>query len=188
MMRRMGAERAQANDVVEPVFRLLGEGRLTVGELEALTTALQASGLPAVPPALLARAHQIPGSVARSRILVATLAINQHPWMAAVGMRGGARGISRQVFEIDDYEVVVQGKSRHHESGHEVTGQVLCDGDPVASAAVLLAGDDQRAETEADDDGSFRFAGGILGGSYELDVWAGNDLIVCVPVLLGARG
>jgi hypothetical protein len=67
-----------------------------------------------------------------------------------------------------------------------VTGQILRDGDPVASAAILLAGPTQRAETEADDDGSFRF-GRILEGRYELDVWAGDDLIVCMPVDLGGR-
>jgi hypothetical protein len=51
---------------------------------------------------------------------------------------------------------------------------------------VLLAGESQRAETEADLEGSFRFHD-VDSGSYQLDVWANDDLIVCAPVVLDDR-
>jgi hypothetical protein len=120
-----------------------------------------------------------------ARRLVAALTHELRPWMVAVGVRGGGGGVCRLLFAVDEYEVSVQGASRP-QHGHQVTGQVLYDGDPVPRAAILLAGCRQRAETEADAEGSFRFDG-IAEGSYELDVWAGDDLIVCEPVLLSAQ-
>jgi hypothetical protein len=180
------ARAVRADEAVAPIFRLLGEGRLAQREIEALVTVLEADTLPEVPSARLTLARQIadaPGAAARElapahapslpRLLTAALQANVSPFSAAAGMRGGAAAVHRLLFAVDEYEVVVQGASRPKQQGQEVTGQILRDGDPVPSAAILLAGATQRVETEADEDGSFRF-GGIAEGSYELDVWAGG--------------
>jgi hypothetical protein len=182
---------------VAPIFRLLGEGRLAQREIEALVTVLESEALPDVPSARLARASMIAAepdvhAVAPAHapkiphLLLATLQVNVRPFSAAAGVRGSGGTVQRLLFAVDEYEVVVQGTSQPRQQGQVVTGQILRDGDPVASAAILLAGPTQRAETEADDDGSFRF-GGIQEGRYELDVWAGDDLIVCMPVDLCGR-
>jgi hypothetical protein len=196
-MSRNGAGAQQADRTVAPIFRLLGEGRLAQREIEALVTVLESGTLPDVPPARLVRANMIAAepeihAIASAhapkmpRQLLATLQANVRPFSAAAGVRGGVGTVNRLLFAVDEYEVVVQGASQPRQQGQVVTGQILRDGDPVASAAILLAGPAQRAETEADDDGSFRF-GSIQEGRYELDVWAGDDLIVCMPVDLGGR-
>jgi hypothetical protein len=185
-------------DRVAPIFRLLGEGRLTPAEVAALATALMAERRPDVPPHWLARARQI-GLDARPldgawasaghrpfpRLLHAALLMEQRPWLAVAGVRGARTGFSRLLFTVDDYEVVIQGTSRPSQRCHELTGQILRDGEPVPSAAIMLAGASRRSETEADAEGSFRFRD-LAEGSYELDVWTGEDLIVCTPVVVGA--
>jgi hypothetical protein len=194
-MRGRDARAERADSTVAPIFRLLGEGRLAQREIEALVTVLEAEALPEVPLARLAQAREIAGQgddLAPShgpslpRMLMAELQANVRPFSSAAGMRGGAAAVHRLLFAVDEYEVTVQGAVRSKQQGQEVTGQILRDGDPVASAAILLAGATQRVETEADEDGSFRFRG-IAEGSYELDVWAGDDLIVCTPVDLGGH-
>lgn len=186
----------QGDDRVEPVFRLLGEGRLTPAEVDALTAMLMAAGLPAVPEAWLMRARQIargtgrgvltrlPGGwAATPRVLSAMLMAEQRPWLAAVGVRGGSAGICRLMFAVDAYEIVIQDTSRSYQKGHDLSGQVMRDGEPVPSAGIVLAGGSQPAETEADGDGSFRF-GAVAAGRYDLEVWAEDDLIVCSPLVL----
>jgi hypothetical protein len=67
-------------------------------------------------------------------------------------------------------------------------GQVLWCGDPVPNATVVLNGTGWHAETgaeaAADDEGCFRFPG-VARGSYRLDVYVPDDLIVCSPVAIG---
>ena len=188
----------QGDDRVAPVFRLLGEGLLTPAEVETLTASLMAAGLPDVPEARLARARQIAhdvggdarvrvpgGRVGGARVLTAMLMAERRPWLAVAGVRGTVTDMCRLLFSVDAYEIVIQGRSRRHEHGHELTGQVLRDGEPVPRAAIVLAGPGRLAETEADDEGSFRF-GAVFEGNYDLEVWADDDLIVCTPVVLGA--
>ena len=195
-MQRNGMAVTRGDERVEPVFRLLGEGLLTPAEVDRLTASLVAAGLPAVPEAWLARARLIAQGGARRdrawgrarapRLLPATLMAEQRPWLAAVGVRGsgaGIAGICRLRFAVDAYEIVIQGTSRRHRRGHDLTGQVLRDGEPVPSVGIVLTGEAQQAETEADDDGSFRFWG-VPAGSYDLEVWADDDLIVCSPLVL----
>ena len=193
----------RAADRVAPIFRLLGEGRLAGTALDTVVAVLQAEEQPTAAPAQLARAHQIayigpveqdsaPVSGAGAfRRLVAALMLDLRPWAMPAGVRAIAVGGCRLLFAVDQYEVLVQGSPVRAASprllgtprrgGHDLVGQILRDGDPVSSATVLLSGASQRSETEADDDGSFRFRG-VSVGSYELDVWTGNDLIVCAPV------
>jgi hypothetical protein len=187
------------DDRVAPVFQLLGEGRLTHAEVDALATALTVGRLPAVPTSRLALARQIGHDTralgmmrgdavraASSRLLHAALLVERRPWLAVAGVRSVGASICRLLFGVDEYEVVLQGVNRPNRRGHELTGQVLRGGEPVPCAAIVLAGAHQRAETEADDEGSFRF-GEVADGSYEIDVWADNDLIVCAPVVLGSE-
>lgn len=184
----------QSEERVEPIFRLLGEGLLTPAEVDALTATLAADDLPPVPPAWLAKACQIAehagatgragmAHVGAARRLLAALVMEQRPWLAVAGVRGSSPGICRLLFAVDEYEVVIQGTSRRFRRGHDLTGQVLRDGEPVPSAAIVLAGRGQQAETEADDEGSFRFRS-VAEGSYDLEIWADDDLIVCTPVVL----
>jgi hypothetical protein len=195
----VGVPRGGDDDRVAPIFRRLGEGRLTCAEVDALATALAAECLPAVPAARLARARGIAqgvrsigwagasaGYTEAPRLLQAALIAERRPWLAVAGVRSVAASISRLLFTVDEYEVVIQGISRPNRRGHELTGQILRDGDPVPCASIMLAGTSQRAETEADDEGSFRF-GEVAEGSYEIDVWAGNDVIVCAPVVVGPQ-
>jgi hypothetical protein len=197
-MRRDDVLMMQGDDRVAPIFRLLGEGRLTSAEVEALTASLVAAGLPDVPEAWLARARTIgqrsgragllsmpAGRAGGTRVLTATLMGEQRPWLAVAGVRGSVTDLCRLLFAVDAYEIVVQGRSRRHQPCHDLTGQVLRDGEPVPSAAIVLAGPGGPSETEADDEGSFRF-GAVAEGRYDLEVWAEDDLIVCTPVVLGA--
>jgi hypothetical protein len=180
----------RGDDRVAPIFRLLGEELLTPSEVDALTAALLADRLPPVPPARLARACQIARRVGARMVrrFLATLVLERRPWLAVAGVRGNGPGICRLLFAVDEYEVVIQDTSRRYQRGHDLTGQVLRDGEPVPSAAVVLAGRGRPAETEADDEGSFRF-GSVAEGSYDLEIWADDDLIVCTPVVLsGAPG
>ena len=208
-MQRISVGADGRDNRVAPIFRLLGEGLLTPEAVDALTASLLAGQLPSVPAARLARACEIVHAEGGAdplgkaldwlgpmreavdwpvvwRRLDAILQIDRRPWLATVGVRGATAGISRLLFAVDQYEVVIQDTCRSDHQGHEVTGQILRDGDPVPSAAILLAGPSQRAETETDAEGGFRFEG-IAEGSYDLDIWAGNDLIVCTPVVLDPR-
>src|SRR5690349_8364652 len=103
-MRGIGVGRRRRDDRVAPVFRRLGEGRLTPGEVDALTELLLAGPLPAVQAARLARARQIAEGVPVNgqgraslawpdgpRRLLACLTLEQRPWLATVGVRGGGR-------------------------------------------------------------------------------------------------
>lgn len=198
-MRHDDVAMTRGDDRVAPVFRLLGEGLLTPAEVEALTASLMAAGLPNVPEAWLARARQIShdlglparkrvpvGRTGASRVLTAMLTAERRPWLAVAGVRGAVTDMCRLLFSADAYEVTVQGRSRRHEHSHDLTGQVLRDGEPVPSAAIVLAGAGRPTETEADDEGSFRF-GAVAEGRYDLEVWADDDLIVCTPVVLGRQ-
>lgn len=179
---------------VAPIFQLLGEGRLEGEAVEALTAVLEADGLPLVSQQQLIRACQIaqrprptPASEPQTnplRRLVATLVYSLGPQTARVGVRS-ARALGPSVlFAADQYEVMIQGSPDARPSRHLLMGQVSWDGEPVPEATILLENGSHRAETDADDDGSFRFPN-LEGGNYQLDVWAGNDLIVCAPVVLG---
>jgi hypothetical protein len=184
---------------IAPVFRLLGEGRLGSEALDAVVAVLEAEGLPTVPESRIARACQVArrprpierrsigiGAASTLRRLLATLVLDLRPWARPAGVRGAGLTGCRLLFAADGYEVVVQESSGAKRRGRTLMGQILRDGDPVPSAIVLLAGASERAETEADLEGSFRFQN-VTGGSYELDVWAGDDLIVCTPVTLDDR-
>ena len=98
-------------------------------------------------------------------------------------MRGAGTAGRKLLFAADQYEVMIQGSPDARPSRHRLVGQVSWDGEPVPEATVLLDGVSHRAETDADFDGSFRFSN-LEAGNYQLDVWAGNDLIVCSPVVL----
>lgn len=184
---------------VAPIFRLLGEGRLGGGAVDAVIAVLEAEGLPAVAQARIARAGRIAsrprpierrdemtGFVGAFRRLLATLVMDLRPWAVPAGVRGAGLTGCRLLFTADGYEVVVQESRDTKRRTRSLLGQVLRDGDPVPNAVVLLASATERAEAEADQEGSFRFQN-VPGGSYELDVWAGDDLIVCTPVLLDDR-
>ena len=184
---------------VAPIFRLLGEGRLGSEAVDAVIAVLEAEGLPAVSQARMARAGQIasrPRPIERRdeaidfagafRRLLATLVMDLRPWAVPAGVRGTGLTGCRLLFTADGYEVVVQESRDTKRRTRSLLGQVLRDGDPVPNAVVLLASTTERAEAEADQEGSFRFQN-VSGGSYELDVWAGDDLIVCTPVLLDDR-
>jgi hypothetical protein len=184
---------------IPPIFRLLGEGRLAGEAVDAVIAVLEAEGLPTVSQARIARAGQVAlrprpvehppeviGFAGACRRLLATLVMDLRPWAVPVGVRGGGLSGCRLLFTADGYEVVVQESRDAKRRTRSLLGQVLRDGDPVAGAVVLLAGASQRAEAEADQEGSFRFQD-VSGGRYELDVWAGDDLIVCAPVLLDDR-
>jgi hypothetical protein len=193
----VGVERGSGG--IAPIFRLLGEGRLGGDAVDAVMAVLEAEGLPAVSQSRLARAYQIAfrprpaerqsaafGAVSALRRLLATLVLDLRPWARPAGVRGAGLTGCRLLFTADGYEVVIQESTDAKRRARTLIGQILRDGDPVPSAIVLLAGATQRAETEADDEGSFRFHN-VAGGSYELDVWAGDDLIVCAPVMLDDR-
>jgi len=184
---------------VAPIFRLLGEGRLDDKAVDAVIGALEAEGLPTVSQSRIARAGQVAlrprptggqgpaiGFVGPFRRLLATLVMDLRPWAVPVGVRGAGLTGCRLFFTADGYEVVVQESRDARRRTRSLLGQVLRDGDPVAGAVVLLAGASRRAEAEADQEGSFRFQD-VAGGSYQLDVWAGDELIVCTPVLLDDR-
>jgi hypothetical protein len=181
---------------VAPIFRLLGEGRLGSEALDAVMAVLVADGLPTVPAAHLARAGRISaqlrpaerptmlaGAAGTLRRLLATLVLDLRPWAVPVGVRGAGLTGCRLLFAADGYEIVVQESTDAKRRRRGLLGQILRDGDPVPKAMVVLAGETQRVETEADQEGSFWFHD-VGDGSYELDVWAGNDLIVCAPVML----
>jgi hypothetical protein len=120
------------------------------------------------------------------RRLVATLVMDLRPWAAPAGVRGAALAGVRLLFATGAYEVVVQESRGTKRRAGNLVGQILRDGDPVPSATVLLAGGNRRIEAEADMDGTFSFKD-IGSGSYEIDVWTGNDLIVCGPVRIDER-
>jgi hypothetical protein len=184
---------------VAPIFQLLGEGQLDIEAVDALSAVLEAEGLPRVSHQQLVRACQIAqrprplAAVAVSpdigtrqhplRRLIAALIYDLAPRAARVGVRGGGSSSRKLLFAADQYEVMIQGSPDARPSRHLLVGQVSWDGEPVPEATVLLDGVSHRAETDADDDGSFRFAN-LAAGNYQLDVWAGNDLIVCAPVVL----
>jgi hypothetical protein len=190
----VGAGRADQS--ISPIFRLLGEGRLTHQAVDVLADILAADQRGSVPPARLLRARQIPRQappVERRRAarrrpvggrrLVATPSIDLRPGGRLAGVRGVSTGACRVLFAVDRYEVIVQGASGPRQQGYHLTGQVLQDGDPVPGALVSLDGAQSGAEVEADADGGFYF-GWLAEGSYAIDVWAGSDLIVCSPVVL----
>jgi hypothetical protein len=179
---------------VAPIFQLLGEGQLDDEAVQAVTAVLNADGLPLVSPQQLIRACQIasrPRPLAAEepsrnplRRLIAALVYDLAPRTARAGVRSAGMGGRKLLFAADQYEVMIQGTPDARPSRHLLLGQVSWDGEPVPQATVLLDGGSHRAETDADADGTFRFPG-LSTGSYQLDVWAGNDLIVCAPVVLG---
>lgn len=130
------------------------------------------------------------------RRLVASLVMDLRPFAVPAGTRSVASASCRLLFAADPYEVMLQGvptlaatptaSGTPRRRGHDLAGQILRDGDPVPNATILLSGSSHHAETEADTEGGFRFPG-LMVDRYELDVWAGNDLIVCAPVDLGDR-
>ena len=181
---------------VAPIYQLLGEGQLDGEAVDALSAVLAAEGLPAVSHQQLVRACQItqrPRPLAAReeadahqhplRRLVAALVYDLAPRTARVGVRGAGTASRKLLFAADEYEVMIQGSPDARPSRHLLVGQVSWEGEPVPDATVLLDGVSHRAETDADDDGSFRFTN-LEAGRYQLDVWAGNDLIVCAPVVL----
>lgn len=178
---------------VAPIFRLLGEGRLGSEAVDAVVAVLEAEPLPVVSESRIARACLLarwprPATLwadvgGAARRLLATLVMDLRPWAVPVGVRGGGFTGCRLLFTADGYEVVVQESRHPKRRARGLVGQILRDGDPVAGAVVLLTSPSQRTEVEADQEGCFRFQD-ITSGSYELDVWAGDDLIVCAPVLL----
>ena len=184
---------------VAPIFRLLGEGWLGREAVDAVLAVLEAEPLPTVSEARMTRACQIayrtrPIELQRGttgirgafRQLRAALALDLRPWGNAVGVRGGALTGCRLLFTVDGYEVVIQESRDAKRRARSLLGQILRDGDPVPGAAVLLASATQRFEAKADQEGNFRFQN-VEGGSYQLDVRAAADLIVCAPVTLDDR-
>ena len=189
---------------VAPIFQLLGEGQLGPEGVEAVMAVLDAEGLPPVAQSRLVQAClvarrprpvpslDVAAVVERGvRRLLATLVVDLNLRARPAGLRtAGLRGAGltgcRLLFTADGYEVVIQESAHARRVGRNVIGQVLRDGDPVPSATVLLAGTSRHEEAAVDEEGSFRFQN-VPGGSYELDVWAGDDLIVCTPVMLDDR-
>jgi hypothetical protein len=181
---------------VAPIFQLLGEGKLDGEAVDALAAVLEAEGLPSITHQQLVRASQIalrPRPVAVPELagarqnplrrLMAALVYDLAPRAARVGVRGAGTAGRKLLFAADQYEVMIQGSPDARPSRHRLVGQVSWEGEPVPEATVLLDGVSHRAETDADFDGSFRFSN-LEAGNYQLDVWAGNDLIVCSPVVL----
>jgi hypothetical protein len=184
---------------VAPIFHLLGEGYLDREGVAAVMAVIEAEGLPDVPALQMARASQITlrprvserqraeaGASGMFRRLVAMLVMDLRPWAAPSGVRGAALAGVRLMFVTGAYEVVVQESRGTKRRAGNLVGQILRDGDPVPSATVLLVGGTRRTEAEADMDGTFSFKD-IGSGSYEIDVWTGDDLIVCGPVRVDER-
>lgn len=179
---------------VAPIFQLLGEGKLDDEAAQAVAAVLEADGLPMVSQQQLMRACQValrPRPLAAESVgvgnplrrLIAALVYELTPRTARVGVRGAGSAGRKLLFAADQYEVMIQGSPDARPSRHLLLGQVSWDGEPAPQATILLENADYRAETDTDQDGAFRFPG-LLTGSYQLDVWAGNDLIVCAPVVL----
>ena len=190
------AKAGPAAGPVAPIFQLLGEGRLDGEAVDALSAVLAAEGLPPVSQSQLVRACQValrprPAPIEAQtgprpnplRRLIAALIYDLAPRAARVGVRGAGTAGRKLLFAADEYEVMIQGSPDARPSRHLLVGQVSWDGEPVPQATILLDGVSHSAETDADSDGSFRFAN-LEAGNYQLDVWAGNDLIVCAPVVL----
>lgn len=189
---------ARAARGVAPIYQLLGEGRLGPEALDAVVATLEAEGLPAVSEVRIARAAAIarrprPAAAERPssglggalRRLAATLVLDLRPWALPAGVRGAKSPGRRLLFAVDRYEIVLQEASGSliHGTGRTIVGQVSRDDDPLADVGVVLVGPHQQAEADTDEDGQFRFRG-LGDGRYELEVWAGDDVIVCAPVHL----
>ena len=185
---------------VAPIFRMLGEGRLGSEAVDAVVAVLEAEPLPIVSETRIAWACQVarrPRPVVHrsasvdiggaARRLLARMVMDLRPCAVPAGVRGGVFTGCRLLFTADGYEVVVQELRDAKRRTRSLVGQILQAGDPIPSAVVLLAGATQRSEASADQEGCFRFQN-VTSGTYELDVWAGDDLIVCTPVLLDDGG
>jgi hypothetical protein len=183
-------------DHVAPIFRLLGDGRLGSEAVRAVMALLEAEGLPDVAAARIDRAGQIAcrprpvapeaadgGLAAPLRRLLASLILDRGPLTVVAGVRGMALTGCRLLFAADGYEIVVQEALDARRRGRSLLGQILQDGDPVEGAAIVLAGAHDKAQAEADCEGSFRFHN-VTSGSYTLDVRTDGDLIVCTPITL----
>jgi hypothetical protein len=181
---------------VAPIFRLLGDGRLGSEAVQAVMALVEAEGLPDVAAARIERACQIAhrprpvapeaaggGLVAPLRRLLARLVMDRGPMTIAAGVRGTALTGCRLLFAADGYEIVIQEALDARRRGRSLLGQILQDGDPVEGAAIVLAGAHDKAQAEADCEGSFRFLN-VTSGSYTLDVRTDGDLIVCTPITL----
>jgi hypothetical protein len=181
---------------VAPIFRLLGDGRLGSEAVQAVIALVEAEGLPDVAAARIERAGQIArrprpvapeaaggGLVAPLRRLMASLVMDRGSMTIPAGVRGTALTGCRLLFAADGYEIVVQEALDARRRGRSLLGQILQDGDPVEGAAIVLAGAHDKAQAEADCEGSFRFLN-VTSGSYTLDVRTDGDLIVCTPITL----
>jgi hypothetical protein len=181
---------------VAPIFRLLGDGRLGSEAVQAVIALVEAEGLPDVAAARIERAGQIArrprpvapeaaggGLVAPLRRLIASLVMDRGSMTIPAGVRGTALTGCRLLFAADGYEIVVQEALDARRRGRSLLGQILQDGDPVEGAAIVLAGAHDKAQAEADCEGSFRFLN-VTSGSYTLDVRTDGDLIVCTPITL----
>ena len=102
----------------------------------------------------------------------------------SAGVRATGQRARRFLYAAEEAELVIQVSPDRQPDHHKLSGQVLRDGEPVPWAAIVLSGRGRPAETEADDEGSFRFRS-VVEGSYDLEIWADDDLIVCTPVVLG---
>jgi hypothetical protein len=181
---------------VAPIFRLLGDGRLGSEAVQAVIALVEAEGLPDVAAARIELAGQIArrprpvapeaaggGLVAPLRRLIASLVMDRGSMTIPAGVRGTALTGCRLLFAADGYEIVVQEALDARRRGRSLLGQILQDGDPVEGAAIVLAGAHDKAQAEADCEGSFRFLN-VTSGSYTLDVRTDGDLIVCTPITL----
>jgi hypothetical protein len=179
---------------VAPIFRLLGDGHLEPEAVDALIAALEAEGLPRLSPVACARAYRLAerprrtGPLTALRRLVATLVYDTRRQALPAGIRGAGTGRHRLLFTVDQYEVMVNEAVGAQAGQRAVMGQVLWRGDPLPQATVVLSGTGWQAqiaaETDVDEEGCFRFPA-IARGSYQLDVYVPNDLIVCTPVAIG---
>jgi len=198
-----------AGDALDALVDVLHAQGLPLVPAERLELVRQIGAQPLVATAPIATHPAIrqPGLIERTlsaieastvvRRLTASLLLDLRPRMMPAGARSVTSAGCRLLFAADCYEVMLQsvptmlpittalGSPRRR--GHDLAGQILWEGEPVPDALVRLAGTNRPVvEAEADGEGCFRFPG--LGADrYSLDVWAGNDVIICAPVNLDER-
>jgi hypothetical protein len=105
------------------------------------------------------------------------------------GLPSGVRavvqeGCRRLMFEADRYEVLVQVRSGRLIGRHELFGQVMFRGLPLAGAAVRLDADRPRTMVVSDQTGSFRLPP-LAGGVYGLHIAVDGAVLVVPPIAVG---
>jgi hypothetical protein len=108
---------------------------------------------------------------------------------AEQGLPSGVRavmqeGSRRLMFETGDYEVLLRVVSLRLAERHELYGQLLYEGLPLAGAAVRLDRDGPRSTVVTDQTGGFRLPP-LARGAYGLRVAVAGAVLTIPPISLG---